>query len=258
MSIAQPLLDLPWYALAALPVVILLAYTVFGATGFGSSIITVPALAHIFPLTFTVPLATSLDVLAATTTSLRLRHLAWWREVARILPAILVGIALGGTLLLHLPRGPALLALGVFVTAYGAWVLIGPRQLTRAPGWAAWPIGIVGGVFSVLFGTGGPIYMMFLAARVRDKATLRATATMVVGLGIWTRLLLFVATGLLVDAQLAAMLVIMLPVAVLGLWLGNHLHHALTGAGVFRLIASLLVVNGVALIVRAVQALRIG
>ncbi|MBS0326922.1 MAG: sulfite exporter TauE/SafE family protein [Proteobacteria bacterium] len=257
MSIAQPLLDLPWYALAALPVVILLAYTVFGATGFGSSIITVPALAHLFPLTFTVPLATSLDVLAATTTSLRLRRLAWWKEVAHILPAIVVGIALGGTLLLRLPRAPALLALGIFVAAYGAWVLIGPRQLTHAPGWAAWPIGIVGGVFSVLFGTGGPIYIIYLSARIADKAALRATSAVIVTASVWIRFALFVVTGLMLHAQLLLVALVLLPVMVGGLRLGNRLHDALSRQGVLKLIAGLLVGNGIALVVRAAELLRV-
>lgn len=257
MSIAQPLLDLPWYALAALPVVILLAYTVFGATGFGSSIITVPALAHLFPLTFTVPLATSLDVLAATTTSLRLRRLAWWKEVAHILPAIVVGIALGGTLLLRLPRAPALLALGIFVAAYGAWVLIGPRQLTHAPGWVAWPIGIVGGVFSVLFGTGGPIYIIYLSARIADKAALRATSAVIVTASVWIRFALFVVTGLMLHAQLLLVALVLLPVMVGGLRLGNRLHDALSRQGVLKLIAGLLVGNGIALVVRAVELLRV-
>jgi uncharacterized membrane protein YfcA len=257
MSLAQPLLDLPWYVIVALPAIVLLAYTVFGATGFGSSIITVPALAHIFPLTFTVPLATSLDVLAATTTSLRLRRLAWWKEVARILPAIVVGIALGGTLLLHLPRAPALLALGIFVAAYGAWVLIGPRQFTRAPGWAAWPIGIVGGVFSVLFGTGGPIYIVYLSARIGDKAALRATSAIIVTASVWIRFGLFVVTGLLLHAELLVVVLVLLPVMVGGLRLGNRLHHALSRQNVLKLIAGLLVANGIALVLRAIELLRI-
>lgn len=256
MSIAQPLLDLPWYVLVALPLVILLAYTIFGATGFGSSIVTVPALAHVFPLTFTVPLATSLDVLAATTTSLRLRHLASWGEVAHLLPAILVGIALGGTLLLRLPRAPALLALGIFVTAYGAWVLFGPRQLTRAPPWAAWPIGIFGGVFSVLFGSGGPIYIVYLAARIGDKSTLRATSAIIVTVSVWTRFVLFIITGLLLHAQLLLLALVLLPVMAGGLRLGNRLHHALSRGGVLKLIAVLLVVNGLALTARALELLR--
>jgi uncharacterized membrane protein YfcA len=256
MSIPLPLPDVSIAVLAASALIVLVAYTIFGATGFGSSVISVPGLAHFFPLTFAVPLATVTDAVAATSTALRLRRAVAWPEFLRLAPAMAIGMTFGATLLLNVPREPALLALGIFVTAYGAYVLVGPRAFTHAPRWLAWPIGIVGGVFSVLFGTGGPVYMTFLAARVRDKATLRATATMVVSLGIWTRLLLFVATGLLVDAHLAAMLVLLLPVAALGLWLGNRLHHALTGFGVFRLIAALLVINGVALIVRALEALR--
>lgn len=256
MSLASPLLDLPWYVLVGLPVVILVAYTVFGATGFGSSVITVPALAHVFPLTFTVPLATSLDVIAASTSSLRLWRLAAWREVARLLPAIVAGITLGGTLLLRLPRAPALLALGIFVTAYGAWLLAGPRQLARAPAWIAWPIGIVGGVFSVLFGSGGPVYIIYLSARIDDKTALRATSAVIVTASIWMRFTLFVVTGLLLDAQLLLLALVLLPVMAGGLRLGNRLHHALPQRGVLKLIAVLLLVNGTALALRALELLR--
>jgi uncharacterized membrane protein YfcA len=252
-----PLLpDLPWTVLVILPVIALVAYTIFGATGFGSSIVQVPALAHIFPLTFAVPLATSLDACAAATTSLRLRRLVHWGEVLRLLPAIGLGIAIGATLLFKLPRAPAMLALGIFVTAYGAWVLAGPRGLREAPGWLAWPIGVVGGVFSVLFGTGGPIFIVFLSARITDKAVLRATSAAIVTLSVWTRLVLFAVTGLLLNAKLVMLAVLLLPIMVLGLKLGNHLHHALSRSGVLRLIAGLLVANGASLVLRSLELLR--
>jgi uncharacterized membrane protein YfcA len=253
MSFAFALPDVPHSVLAAAAVIVLVGYTIFGATGFGSSIISVPGLAHFFPLTFTVPLITTTDALASMSTALRLRRLVAWPEVRRLLPAMLIGIALGGTLLLSLPRTPALIALGVFAATYGAYVLIGPRRLARAPGWLAWPIGIAGGVFSSLFGTGGPVYVTFLSARIDDKAALRATCAIVVAIAIWIRLLLFIATGLLLDPTLLGMMLLLLPVMALGLWLGNHLHHALSGRGVLRLIAALLVINGLALIVRALE-----
>lgn len=256
MAFPLALPDLPQHVLVAVPLVVLLGYTIFGATGFGSSIISVPALAHVFPLTFVVPMVTTLDAFAATATSIRLRRLVAWPEVARLMPAMLIGIALGATLLLNLPRAPALLALGVFAAIYGAYVLVGPRGLRRAPGWLAWPIGLVGGVFSALFGTGGPIYIIFLSARIHEKSALRATAAFIVAVSVWIRLALFIGTGLLLDAKLLTLAVLLLPVMVLGLVLGNRLHHALSGRGVLRLIAALLMVNGVALIVRAIESLR--
>src|SRR6185312_12910580 len=130
MTLPLSLSAIPTDALVIAPCIVLLGYTIFGATGFGSSIISVPGLAHFFPLTFTVPLATVTDAVAATSTALRLRGAVAWPEFLRLAPAMLIGMAIGAKLLLGLPREPALLALGIFVTAYGAYVLIGPRALS--------------------------------------------------------------------------------------------------------------------------------
>jgi uncharacterized protein len=246
-----PLPDVPWYVLAAVPLIMLAAYTMFGATGFGSSIIAVPALAHAFPLTFAVPFVTALDGLATATASTRQWRDAALPEIWRILPAIFVGIALGATVLVNLPRAPALAALGVFVAGYGGWQLAGARRMTRASAWWALPIGLAGGAFSVMFGTGGPIYMVYLSARVRDKTRLRATSSLLVTFSVWTRIAIFVATGLLLDAPLLVLAALMIPAMLVGLRLGNRLHHALSGPGVLRLVALLLVANGALLVVRA-------
>ena len=256
MPFAFALPDIPIHVLLVAPFIVLLGYTIFGATGFGSSIISVPGLAHFFPLTFTVPLVTTTDAFAATSTAFRLRRLVVWREFARLLPAMLIGIALGATLLLSLPRNPALLALGVFAASYGTYVIVGPPKFARAPGWLVWPVGVVGGIFSALFGTGGPIYIVFLSARIDDKSALRATSAIVVAVSVWIRLALFIATGLLLNATLLTLVVLLLPVMALGLWLGNRLHHALSRGGVLRLIAGLLMINGAALIIRAVESMR--
>jgi uncharacterized protein len=253
-SLALP--DVPNDVLLVAPFIVLLGYIIFGATGFGSSIISVPGLAHFFPLTFTVPLIATTDAFAATSTALRLRRLVAWREFVRLMPAMLIGIGLGATLLLNLPREPALLALGVFATSYGVYVIVGPPKFTRAPGWLVWPVGVIGGIFSALFGTGGPIYIVFLSARIGDKSALRATSAVVVALSVWIRLVLFIATGLLLNTTLLTVAVLLLPSMVIGLWIGNRLHHALSRGGVLRLIAGLLMINGIALIVRAVESMR--
>ena len=109
---------------------------------------------------------------------------------------------------------------------------------------------------SALFGTGGPIYIVFLSARIDDKSALRATSAIVVAVSVWVRLGLFIATGLLLNTALVTLALALLPVMALGLWLGNRLHHALSRGGVLRLIAGLLLGNGIALIVRAVGMLH--
>jgi len=254
MSLPPLLADLPWYALAAIPLIVVIGYTMFGATGFGSSIVGVPLLAHIFPLPFSVALATSLDAFAATGATVHLRRSVAWPEFRRLMVPALIGMALGATLIVKLPPAIAVFALGLFVTSYGTYLLIGPRALRRAPGWLAWPIGVGGGAFSVMFGTGGPIYMVFLSARIQDKAALRATSATIVAMSVWTRLAIFAVAGVLLQPALLLIVAAMLPLMLLGIRVGNRLHHRLSGAGVLRLIAVLLLLNGVSLIARGVAA----
>jgi len=244
-----PLPDLSPALLLAIPLIVLAGYTVFGATGFGSAIVAVPLLAHLVPLTTAVATMTSLDFFAANHTAWRQRRHIAWAEFWRIAPAAVAGIAIGGTLLLNLPPRPALLALAIFVGTYGAYMLSGAPRPRHVPHWVAIPIGVVGGVFSCLFGTGGPVYVVYLSSRIEDKGSLRATAALMVVLSVWLRLALFIATGIL-KAPLLLFVALLLPVMAVGLWLGQKLHNRLSSAGVLRLIAWLLVVNAVTLLAR--------
>lgn len=246
----------PWPVLAAIPLVVLAAYTVFGATGFGSSLVAVPVLAHFFPLTFAVPLLTALDAAGTVNASLRQWRRAEFGEVRRLLPAMMIGIALGATLLVRLPRGPALLALGAFVLAYGLRLLRPPREWTAPRAGWAWPIGIAGGVASVLFGIGGPVYMVWLSARIRDKTALRATSSVIVTVSVAVRTAVFVANGLLLEAPVLVAALLLLPAMLGGYALGNRLHYALSRAGVLKAIALLLAGNGALLVARGFALLR--
>jgi uncharacterized membrane protein YfcA len=244
--------DAPWYVLAAVPFVVLAAYVVFGATGFGSSIISVPMLAHWFPLTFAVPLVTALDCVATINASYRQWRRADFAEFRRIVPTMLIGIVVGTTVLFTLPRAPALLALGVFVVAYGVHSLVGGQREWKAvrPFWA-WPVGLIGGMFSAVFGTGGPIYMIYLAARIHDKTALRATSFLIITVSVILRTTVFIVTGLLLNLPVVVAAVVLLPLMFVGYYLGNRVHLALSRAGVMKVIAALLVINGASLIVRA-------
>ncbi|HEX7565273.1 MAG TPA: hypothetical protein VF396_18805, partial [Bradyrhizobium sp.] len=91
MHTSNLLPNVPWYVLVAVPMIILAAYCVFGAIGFGTSIIAVPILAHSLPLTFAVPLVTALDAGATWALFGRLRRQADWLEFRRLMPAILIG-----------------------------------------------------------------------------------------------------------------------------------------------------------------------
>lgn len=242
---------LGWKVCALAPLVILFGYVIFGMVGFGATITNAPLLAHLLPLRFVVPLTLLLDLFAAIALGTRMRGQADRAELRRILPFVLLGLALGLALLIHLPERTLLLLLGGFVV-YAGISSFARREDARAlhPGWAG-PAGVVGGIFSALYGTGGPIYTLYMSRRIADKSAFRATmARLVMTVGL-VRVALFAATGLLAQDHLLLATLLLAPFALLGLVLGNRLHHRLSARRIMAFVFVLIIVNGAALVVRA-------
>jgi len=238
--------------LILIALVIFVGYLVFGVTGFGASPITIPVLVHFLPLTFVLALAAILDLGSALVLGFHTRRQAESRELAMLAPFTLVGLTLGVTLLVHLPRPATLLALGLFVCVYALHVVFrreAVRPLGRA--WAV-PAGIVGGVIGALFGVGGPPYVMYITGRIAEPAAQRATIAQMVILNVGLRVVAFALAGLLVSRALWITVMAALPVAWAGLWAGNRLHLRMAPAVIARIIAAVLFVMGAALVVRTV------
>ncbi len=231
--------------------IILLAYTVFGLTGFGSSITAAPFLVLLFPLRFTVPMMVILDLVSAALLAVRNYRRVAWRELAWLLPYVAVGMLIGVTTLVHAPERPLLLLLALFVLGYLAKSAFGrPRTRDLARGWAA-PLGAAGGIFTALYGTGGPIYTIFLAGRLREKSTLRATMGMLILITALARIVLFSGTGFYAQPGLLALSALLLPAVLAGLWLGSHLHHRLPTARVVQAVHLVLLIGALNLIRRS-------
>jgi len=231
-------------------IVVLLGYVVFGVTGFGASPVTVPLLAHFLPLTFVLPLAGILDLASALALGVHTRRQANREELLILIPFTLLGLVLGVTLLVNLPRSVALRALGGFVCAYALYAIIRRDVRYRlGRGWAV-PAGLTGGVLGALFGVGGPPYVMYLTSRVTDPARQRATISQMVILSVGFRVVAFALAGLLFTRGLWGSVALLLPVAWAGVWVGNKLQAQMPPTMLARIIAAVLCVTGVSLIVR--------
>ena len=233
------------------PLIILLGYVIFGMVGFGATITNAPLLAHLLPLRFVVPLTLVLDLFAAATLGAGIRGQVDRAELRRILPFVLLGLALGLALLIRLPERALQLLLGGFVLYAGISSLA--RRSGAGPLHPAWavPAGVVGGIFSALYGTGGPIYTVYLLRRIADKSALRATmARLVLTVGL-VRFVMFVVAGLLGQDYLLLSALLLAPFAACGLLVGNRLHHRLPARRILLFVYLLIIVNGAALIVRA-------
>ena len=219
-------------------------------TGFGSTVGALPLLAHLLPLKFAVAMLLLLDLTASLAVLSRVRDAVRKDELARIVPFLLAGVGLGVTLLVKLPERALLVTLGVFLLAYGAYCLAGRRSAsTLAAAWAA-PIGLVGGGFSALFGTGGVLLVVYFAGRLADKAQLRATTAAGILVSTVTRALLFGVTGLLAQEGVLLSALALLPAVLGGLLVGQRLHARVDASQVLRAVYLLLLVSGLSLLVR--------
>ena len=209
-----------------------------------------PTFAHILPLTFVVPLVTAVDCFAALTANIRQWRQIDWLEFRRLFIPSVFGIALGSTLLVNLPRNVALPALGAFTAAFAVYTLSGARQWQAIRTSWAIPAGFIGGIFSALFGTGGPLYVAYLASRIEDKTTLRATSAIIIASAVVLRSVLFAFTSLWLQPGMLMMISLLVPCMLIGYFTGSHLHLRLSGIAIRRWIAWLLLANGVLLILR--------
>jgi uncharacterized protein len=237
-------------ALILAALVIVAGYIVFGVTGVGASPITIPLLVHIFPLTFVLPLAALLDLGSASVLGFHTRRSAEVRELLTLVPFTLVGLTLGVTLLVRLPRRVTLVALGLFVCAYALHVIFRrdrARRLSRR--WAV-VAGIMGGVLGALFGIGGPPYIMYIAGRIPEPAAQRATISQMVILNVGLRVVAFALGGLLGSRPLWTAVAMLLPIAWVGVWIGHRVHIQLAPAMGVRIIGAVLFLVGVTLVAR--------
>lgn len=236
--------------LAATCAAILLAYTVFGFGGFGAGLVALPLLAHVMPLRTAVPTLLVLDLAAAALMGLKNHALVDRAELKRLVPTLLAGMALGTLVLAHAAERWLLLLLGVFVAGFALWSLLAranPRS--TSPRWA-WPAGLAGGVFSAMFGTGGPVYTLYLARRLTDTQRLRATIGALILGSALLRLLLLAGGGFFAQPALPGLAALLLPCALAGYLLGSRLHARLPQARVRQLIWTLLLASGVSLLLR--------
>ena len=237
---------------AALAGIAFLGALVFGITGFGAALITIPLATHLVPLKYALALFVLADLAAALSVGLENPKKAVRAEWTRLVPMILVGTALGVTLLVNLPREAGMLLLGLFVLAFGVFSLLPhARERLIAPGWA-WLAGLAGGITSTVFGAGGPPYAIYLSQRGLTKEQYRATMGFATLTSISLRAVAFLLTGLLLVPDVWLKAVAVVPACLAGIWVARRMFLRISRDALLRAVALLLLASGISLISRAV------
>jgi uncharacterized membrane protein YfcA len=234
---------------------IALGYVVFGMTGFGSAIVAMPFLTQVMPLQRAVVTMLACDIAAGLLLGMGNRAAVSRPELRRLIPWMLLGMALGVALLLRAPERPLRMLLGGGVLLYSLWRLCAsPKPFS--PWSAAWavPFGIAGGGFTGMFGTGGPLYTIYLSGRLENLNQLRATVATLIMITGAARLAMFAVTGLLLHWEAIALAAWMIPCSVAGMRAGGWLRLRVPPAFVTRLLWWVLLAGGASLLARAALA----
>jgi len=226
---------------------------VYGITGFGSALVTIPLATHFVPLPFALAVFVLQDFSSAVRVATENPRNAVKAEVVRMVPIMIVGTVLGATLLVSLPRKANMLALGTFVLLYGAWSLARRGMPGKVgTGWA-YLAGFCGGLFGMLFGVGGPPYAIYLSHRDLSKEQFRATMSLTSIFSIGVRAIGLALMGLLLRADVLLTAALVVPTALVAVALATRGFRLISRELLLKLVALLLLATGVSLIARALN-----
>jgi len=242
-------------AIAVAGGVVAIAYLVYGLTGFGSSIVAIPLLTQLVPLRTATPVMLVLDLVAGMLVGMRNLQSVQTRELTRLGPWLCIGLLLGVSVLVSVPEKPLELILGVCLLTYSLWRVRSSGEFREIGGRWALPLGFFGGCLTAVFGTGGPVYTIYLAGRLRDPDQRRATISTLITATAVARLILFAASGLYKNPAVLPLASFMLPCGAVGLFAGARLRSVISAPRVLTLLWIVLIVAAVNLIIRSVPVL---
>ena len=223
---------------------------VFGITGFGAALVTIPLATHLVPLKFALALFVLVDLACALRVGFESPKNAVRAEWTRLVPMIVAGTAVGVTVLVNLPRQAATIALGVFIVAYALYSLSKPSPKKISSGWA-WLAGFAGGITSTVFGAGGPPYVIYLSRRGLTQPQLRATLGLATLSSISLRAVAFILTGLLLDPRIWLIALAAVPAALVGIEVARRIYFRVSRPLLMKLIYLVLLASGVSLLARS-------
>lgn len=171
-------------------------------------------------------------------------------ELKRLIPFMISGSMIGAAVLLYARPDTLVLALGLFVVAYAVYASAGIHPHRKFLPGAAIPFGLVGGVFSALFGTGGLFYAIYLSGRIEKTDRLRITQSTLIGLATMTRAILFLLAGVYMDTSLLLLVLMLAPAMILGMLTGRYVSIRLSREQFMRVIHYVVLMSGLMLLGR--------
>jgi uncharacterized protein len=205
-------------------VIILIAASVRGYSGFGFALIGVAGLSIISAPNVAIPTVLVLEIVVGL---LLLPHV-WreisWRPVLMLLAGAIVLTPVGALFLIHVPTDVARIGIALAISTAALLLLFAanPRSRPSAPSTVA--TGAAAGLLNGAFGISGPPIVLFFMSGDRAAGVSRASM-MACFLVLDVIAVASFAIGGLVDRSVLTTVFVCLPVLAIGSWLGHRAFH---------------------------------
>ena len=231
--------------------VLVIAQLVYVMFGFGSGLIAVGGLALVFPeIKDVVVVLLLVNLPAELWVCWQSRRDISWRPITILGAGIGLGIPLGAWILKQGDPRFILVILGWFLMAVGLVFLRLPSGgRHRPPAWLGPPTGLISGVLTGLFGTGGPPLIIWYHLAAGSKSAFRGNLMTIFLLMSVVRVPSYLIGGLITVPRLWSTLAVM-PAVLFGAWLGHRLHIQLSEVVFRRMVAGLLFILGLVQVIR--------
>jgi uncharacterized membrane protein YfcA len=250
----RSMLSLSLLGLVFFMLVMIGAFAVRSAAGFGAVLIAMPMLAFVLPVSTAVSVTTALTAITSVHQLSRGWRRVAWRHFAIMASYSAIGIGVGLYFIQMLDEHALRRSLGVFLIFYSIYALTPTKASctvsARWRGALAAGTGIAGGLLGTLFGAGvGPIYVVYFNALRLEREIFRVTMSTVVLLGGAARIAGYATLGFYEGSSIA-LIAIGLPLVVVGSWLGDRVIRRLNPQTFSWLVGGLIFLSGIGLLVK--------
>jgi len=237
-----------WLVILVVGLAIFFGFFVQTVIGFAASVIAIPIILSVCKLQDTVAIMAILLFIFSFVLVLK-NH----RDMDKsILLELGIGIPVGiivGVLVLK-NANPVMLkkGLGIFIILYASYSLNRQRTI-KLLGKLGLVFGFVGGIFSGLYTTGGPVYVTYITNKLSKTSNLRATIIGVMGISNFLRLPILVANNL-ISIYCIKVTILVLPLFILSIYLGHKVCPKINEKLFKNIVLAVLLISGAILIIK--------
>ncbi|MFO0759731.1 MAG: sulfite exporter TauE/SafE family protein [Byssovorax sp.] len=234
--------------------VVVLAFTVEASLGFGATLISVTFGMFLVPVSDLLPAYVPVNMLLSSYLAIRYRRdIAWGFLFRRVVPLMALGLPIGLFAGARLDTHLLTRIFGVFVIVLSAIELLRKAPVEPSAKSPLRPFDVLvlflGGAVHGAFGTGGPMAVYVSGRTLTDKATFRASLSL-----LWVVLNLalvstYAARGSIGRESLVRSSLFLVAL-VLGIVAGEKLHHRVPAARFRGLVFQMLLIAGAVLTIR--------